>query len=416
VVHKIGEIEGLQRKAFYLEVISSFAAKLLGANSSDDIAWLVAKHAVGKLGYVDCIVYLLDEKKSRLYQRAAHGPKNPVAFDIENPIVIKMGKGIVGSVAKTGVGEIVGDTSLDARYIIDDENRASEITIPILAKNEVIGIIDSEHPDKNFFSQDDFEVLTTIASMTSAKLGQVKIQEELQMHKRLLEDKVKAKTQQLQMTILELRKSNREILDRDKEKEILLREIHHRVKNNLQILTSLMNLQASVSNNDVVKGMLKECQRRILSMAAIHEQLYMGGNMAEIEVRSYMVQITDSILHSFGASERVNLIINVGVSSFDIATSIPLGLMVNELVVNALKHGLKDVAGELSISVSCEGDSVVLIVRDNGSGFDTSVKKSGSLGMELIKILTEQLEGEVTFDSGESGTTCRLAFPARQFC
>jgi len=215
---------------------------------------------------------------------------------------------------------------------------------------------------------------------------------------------------------LELRKSNREILDRDKEKEILLREIHHRVKNNLQILTSLMNLQASVSNNDVVKGMLKECQRRILSMAAIHEQLYMGGNMAEIEVRSYMVKITDSILHSFGASERVNLIISVGVSSFDIATSIPLGLMVNELVVNALKHGLKEVAGELSISVNCEGDSVVLIVRDNGSGFDTSAKKSGSLGMELIKILTEQLEGEITFDSGESGTTCRLAFPAKQFC
>jgi len=90
--------------------------------------------------------------------------------------------------------------------------------------------------------------------------------------------------------------------------------------------------------------------------------------------------------------------------------------MVNELVVNALKHGLKDVAGELSISVNCEGDSVVLIVRDNGLGFDTSAKKSGSLGMELIKILTVQLEGEVTFDSGESGTTCRLAFPAKQFC
>lgn len=416
MVGKISEIEGLQRKAFYLEVISSFAAKLLSANSSDDIAWLVAKHAVGKLGYVDCIVYLLDEKKSQLYQRAAHGPKNPEAFDIENPIVIKMGKGIVGSVAKTGVGEIVDDTSLDARYIIDDEDRASEITIPILAKNEVIGIIDSEHPDKNFFSQDDFEVLTTIASMTSAKLAQVNIQEELQMHKLLLEDKVKAKTQQLQKTILELRKSNDEIFDRNKEKDILLKEIHHRVKNNLQILTSLMNLQASASNNDMVTDVIRKSQQRILSMAAIHEQLYASENMAEIEVRQYMKAITDSLLHSYGASERVNLIFEVVDSCFDIATSIPLGLILNELVANALQHGIKDSAGELCISVSFEGDSAVLVVRDNGSGFNTEANKGDSLGMELIKTLTEQLEGEVTFDSGKSGTTCRLVFPAKQFC
>ena len=416
MIDKDSEIEGLQRKAFYLEVISSFAAKLLSANSIDEIVWLVAKHAVGKLGYFDCIVYLLDEKKSLLYQRAAHGPKNPEAFDIEKPIVIKMGKGIVGSVAETGVGEIVGDTSLDARYIVDDESRASEITIPILSKNEVIGIIDSEHPDKNFYSQDDFKVLTTIASMTSAKLAQVKIQEELQAHKLLLEDKVKAKTQQLQMTILELRKSNKEILDRDKEKGILLREIHHRVKNNLQILTSLMNLQASVSNDDAVKGVFRECQRRILSMAAIHEQLYMSGNMAEIKVRPYMEEITDSLLHSFGASGRVNLTFEIEDRSFDIATSIPLGLILNELVVNALKHGLEDVAGELKISMNCEDESVVLVVRDNGSGFDTTDKKSGTLGMELIKTLTEQLDGEITFDSGKSGTTCRLVFPAKQFC
>lgn len=416
MVDKDSEIEGLQRKAFYLEVISSFAAKLLSANSIDEIVWLVAKHAVGKLGYVDCIVYLLDEKKSLLYQRAAHGPKNPEAFDIEKPIVIKMGKGIVGSVAETGVGEIVGDTSIDARYIVDDEARASEITIPILAKNKVIGIIDSEHPDKNFYTQDDFKVLTTIASMTSAKLDQVKIQEELQAHKVLLEDTVEAKTQQLQMTILELRKSNDEILDRNKEKGILLKEIHHRVKNNLQILTSLMNLQAAASDDEMVKDVFRDCQRRILSMAAIHEQLYMSGNMSEIKVRPYMAEITDGLLRSFGASGRVNLTFEVEDSSFDIATSIPLGLVLNELVVNALKHGINGVAGELSISMACEGESAVLVVRDNGSGFDTTDKKSGTLGMELIKTLTEQLDGEITFDSGKSGTTCRLVFPASQFC
>ena len=117
-------------------------------------------------------IYLLDDKEEYLIQRAAHGSKNPVNLDILNPIKIKIGDGIVGSVAIRQNGEIIADTSKDTRYILDNTMGLSEITVPIIYQNKTIGIIDSEHLDKNFYSEDDLYVLRTIASMTATKLMQ----------------------------------------------------------------------------------------------------------------------------------------------------------------------------------------------------------------------------------------------------
>lgn len=405
------EIDTLRKRAFYLEVISSFATKLLQARTIDEVVWTVAKHAVAKLGYVDCVVYLLDEDAGVLYQRAAHGPKNPVEFDINNPIIIPVGKGIVGSVAQSGIGEIINDTHNDRRYLLDDEARLSEITIPIITRDSVIGVIDSEHPERDFYTEDDFEVLTTIASMTSAKLEEIRIHEELMEHKTMLEDIVLDKTRELQSTVLKLQQSNFEISARNREKEVLIKEIHHRVKNNLQILSSLMNLQASVSTNDRERQVFWDCRNRILSMSAIHDQIYATGNMTEIKARQYMSEITDDLLRTFGASERVKLTFNVEDVLFDLDTSIPLGLVLNELIVNALKHGIKNEPGELSVTLHKEHRSVVLEVCDSGDGFDLEKIEGSTLGMELINTLTEQLAGTLEYTFGTPGTNCKLTFP-----
>jgi len=130
------------------------------------------------LGYIDCIIYLINDD-GELYQCAAHGNKNPTAQDVLNPIKLKMGEGICGHVALTGVGEIIADTSKDPRYIVDDEDRHSEITVPILSDGIVIGIIDSEHPKKDYFSDHDLNILNTIASMLSFKISQAKAIEQL---------------------------------------------------------------------------------------------------------------------------------------------------------------------------------------------------------------------------------------------
>lgn len=161
----------LQEKARYLQIVNELALALLQQSSMDEILWLVAKSAIARLGFEDCVVYLLDETGKTLIQRAAHGPKNPIGYEILDPITIPVGKGIVGSVAATGIAEIIYDTRLDQRYILDDEARLSELAVPIIHAGEVIGVIDSEHHLAHFYTEEHKEILTTIASMASTKIA-----------------------------------------------------------------------------------------------------------------------------------------------------------------------------------------------------------------------------------------------------
>ncbi|MFN2423483.1 MAG: GAF domain-containing protein, partial [Cryomorphaceae bacterium] len=157
----------------YFEVQAAFAEALLKAESVEDVVWSIVKQAVSKLGYDDCVVYLLGDDGKTLVQKAAHGPKNPRETDLKNPIVLELGEGISGDVAITKVGEIVKDTSKDPRYVVDNEVRLSEIAVPILDDGIVIGIIDSEHRSKNFYSSEDLSILTAIASMAATKIQRI---------------------------------------------------------------------------------------------------------------------------------------------------------------------------------------------------------------------------------------------------
>tara|TARA_B110001469_G_scaffold112552_1_gene115406 strand:+ start:476 stop:2725 length:2250 start_codon:yes stop_codon:yes gene_type:complete len=166
------------RKAHFLSTINTFGSMLMRTSSTQESVWCVAKYAVGQLGYINCIIYLINDD-GELLQCATHGNKNSTAQDVLNPIKLKIGEGICGHVALTGVSEIITDTSKDPRYIVDDENRYSEITVPILSDGIVIGIIDSEHPEKDYFSDNDLNILNAIASMLSFKISQAKAIEEL---------------------------------------------------------------------------------------------------------------------------------------------------------------------------------------------------------------------------------------------
>lgn len=207
------DIDYYKRKGEFLEVINRFATVLLNAKTIDDIVWSVAKNAIAQLGYVDCVIYLLDENYEYLIQRAAHGPKNPIDLDILNPIKIKIGVGIVGTVAKTCQGEIVTDTTKDTRYILDDNMGLSEIAVPIIYQNKIIGVIDSEHPEKNYYSKDDLEILTTIASMTATKLIQAQDNEKIQLYQNNLESLVEEKTIELNNALTELKAQTLELKD-----------------------------------------------------------------------------------------------------------------------------------------------------------------------------------------------------------
>ncbi|MEZ4451365.1 MAG: adenylate/guanylate cyclase domain-containing protein [Nannocystaceae bacterium] len=188
----------LEAKARYLDVVNFFSSSLLHTQTDvDDILWDVANSAVARLGLEDCVIYLVDDRREVLVQRAAYGPKNPEGREILAPIEIPVGRGIVGAVAATGEAIYIADTRADPRYIADDKVRLSEVAIPIFYNDRVIGVLDSEHSEVDFFSQTHREILTTIASMTASRVGRALLEEDLRRANAELEIKIAERTADL---------------------------------------------------------------------------------------------------------------------------------------------------------------------------------------------------------------------------
>lgn len=184
------------------DILIYFTNSILGKNSEDEIAWDLAKNCISQLGFTDCVVYFADHDKKILVQKSAYGPKNPDHYRILSPITIPIGQGITGSAAASGKTELVADTSKDHRYIIDDEVRLSELCVPIVIDNQVFGVIDCEHPEKNFFTSQHAKILSAIASVCAMKIKNVKSEREILEKQQHLLD---TKTELLSLKIKALR-------------------------------------------------------------------------------------------------------------------------------------------------------------------------------------------------------------------
>ena len=156
------------------DILIYFSKSLMGKENEEDILWDVAKNCISKLGFVDCVVYLVDHDENLLVQKAAYGPKSPKDRTLYNPVEITIGEGITGSVAKNRKPELILDTSKDSRYIVDDDNRLSEICVPIAYEDNLYGVIDCEHPEKGFFTQGHLRILSAIASICAIKIKNVR--------------------------------------------------------------------------------------------------------------------------------------------------------------------------------------------------------------------------------------------------
>ncbi|MBX2963088.1 MAG: histidine kinase [Cyclobacteriaceae bacterium] len=162
------------------EILIYFSTSILEKETEQDVFWDLAKNVIARLGFVDCVIYKINPRTRKLVQRAAYGPKNPEREKILEPMEIPLGSGITGFVATTGIAERIGDTRLDPRYIVDDEQRRSELTVPIIVNNKVVGIIDCEHPRKNYFTEQDLRLIKAIASICAIKLKQLEAQKAVQ--------------------------------------------------------------------------------------------------------------------------------------------------------------------------------------------------------------------------------------------
>jgi PAS domain S-box-containing protein len=203
-----------------------------------------------------------------------------------------------------------------------------------------------------------------------------------------------------------------------REKDILLGEIHHRVKNNLQIVYSLLDLQSTNIGDDVVLGMLRESQNRIRSMALIHQTLYESKDFARVDFRNFLDILVPTLFSSYGVgSGRIALTINSAEVALPINTAIPCGLIVNELISNALKHAFPGtLTGEIRVDLESEnGDQVLLAVSDDGAGIPVNLDlaQATTLGLQLVTMLVDQLGGELTVQRSNP-TRFALRFPLQR--
>lgn len=153
-----------------LRTLNAFAVQVMAIPNANDLLWYVAQNVVGKLNFVDCVIYTSDADETVLTQAAAMGAKNPFGRSIVNPLKIPFGEGITGRVARTREAIVVDDLLEDVSYISDTEPARSEICVPMIFNDRVVGVIDSEHPEPGAFGPSELEILTTVAAMTSAKL------------------------------------------------------------------------------------------------------------------------------------------------------------------------------------------------------------------------------------------------------
>ncbi|WP_272855152.1 response regulator [Aequorivita todarodis] len=380
------------------DTIHYFSNSLFGKNTVDEILWDVTKNCIGRLGFVDCVIYLIDEKKQVLVQKAAYGTKNPREFEIFKPIDIPIGAGIVGHVAQTAIPEIVADTSRDPRYIADDANRLSEIAVPLVFRGKVLGVIDSEHPQKGFYTARHLGVLKTISSICANKIAAAQAEEE----------KEKA---------LKMRIQSEKIKAFDELKTKLFANISHELRTPLTLINSTVEKYSAAERNadwHLVKQQTDRLLRlinQILDLTKLESGYFGLNKRPDYIFRALRAQV--SIFSSMAASKQIT--INSQMPSEDVQVLFDadaLEKIVSNLLSNAIKFSDENTAihlaasytdGMLHVSIKDHGKGIS--AEDIGNIFDRYYQGEGApitgtgIGLSLTKELVELHGGTISAEN-----------------
>jgi putative methionine-R-sulfoxide reductase with GAF domain len=364
------------KNRYELEQISNyFSSSLADKKTSDQVLWDVAGHLIGQMNYVDCMIYLWNEDKTKMVQKAAYGPKGKPEYISSQVFDVLPGQGVVGHVIETMQPVLIRDTRKDSRYRVDEAFRLSEICVPIIHNKELLGVIDSEHHEADYFTERDIQILTTIATLIGNKLKQleseetleVKQQELVNINEQLAEAKLSALQAQMNPHFVfnALNSIKRMILDKDNEKA-------SRYLSKFAVM---------------IRTTLNHSKETFVTLQENIEYLQTYLEMEQLRFDSsfdWKISVADDI----DAEEIL----------------IP-SLMIQPLVENAIWHGLLPSTKnkKLSIGFARKGDSIICSIEDNGIGFRKSIQQKKqsknihhSVGLDnlrkRINILNEKFE------------------------
>jgi len=405
----IEDITSERERNLILDMINNLAKSILGKESIYEIAWEITKNIVEYLDADDCVIYIVNG--SNLEQVAVYGSKDTKLKKIGNKVVIPINEGICGYVARNGVGEIVKDTSKDKRYVVDDEYRLSEICVPIISEGKVIGLIDSEHKEKNHFREDQLVTLQNIANIVSLQLQSA------------INIKHKEETEQKNEILLrELEKSNEELNE-------YAHIVSHDLKSPLRSINALVEW-IKMDNPDKFNGDTLNnfdlIENTIVKMDQLISDILLYSSIGSTDTTNKKVDLNILI------KELLKILFIPKEITFNILNKLPIvsgdpvkfQQLFQNLISNAVKFNDKE-NGVIEIDVIDKKTFYQFSVKDNGIGIEKKYhdkifkifnslnqsKESTGIGLSIVKKIVNFYEGKVWLESEYNfGTTFYFTF------
>lgn len=390
------------KNKYELEQISNyFSSSLANKKNADEVLWDVAENLIGRMNYMDCMIYQWNEDKTKMIQKAAYGLKGKPELLSEMIFDVKPGQGVVGYVMQTMEPVLIKNTRTDRRYRVDEARRLSEICVPIIHNNELLGIIDSEHPEINYYSERDLKILTTIATLIGNKLKQLESEQTLEVK----EQEISSINEQLA--------------------EAKLAALQAQMNPHF-VFNALNSIKRMILDGDNDKA------SRYLSKFALMIRMTLNHSKEAFVTLAENIEYLSTYLsmeqHRFDDSFNWNISVADDIDTEE--THIP-SLMIQPLAENAIWHGLlhSDREKKLSVFFTRHDGKITCIIEDNGIGIRKSEKMRAqnknnhrSLGLDnlrnRIKILNEKYGTECSLlitdlsdlQQNESGTRVTLQF------
>jgi PAS domain S-box-containing protein len=391
----------LAHKVIQLELLNQVGQNLSGITSISEVLYRSVQLVQESFNYQSIFIFLMDESFKELALMAKAGIYSDTFPD---DMRIQPGVGFIGWVAAQAKTRLTNNVDTDpvfVRIASADVPTLSELCVPIVVDAQVIGVIDVQSPHVNAFDDSDVLVMQTMAEQIGISI------ENARLHTAAKQQIAERKrTEELLQTALQ-------------DKEALLREVHHRVKNNMQVIASMLNLRAEKVTDPRALQAFQDCQNSISAIASVHKSLYESSGQSSIRADEYFHNLIERLKISFDdKSSRITHHTAIEPIILDFDSAIPCGLVLNELLTNVYKYAFPanrstEQDCKVDISLSEKDAKIYLAVSDNGTGFpeDFEDRKSQALGLQLTELLVKQLKGRLTM-GGDKGVTIEVVFPS----